>query len=207
MEQQQFNENPKFTNQPTVPPQSRQQNYPKPKETKNKFLTFCFSLLPGACQMYHGFFKKGLSLMVIFYGIIAVAVTLYLSPICFVLPIVWFYSFFDGINHMNTSVDELKSIEDKFLLDINFNKNGMFTGFFKKKNLFLGWVFIAVGAYALLNALLMGNYSFIHNNFQPYVYDIILAIRDFIPRLVVPVVCIIIGMKLINFKKIKEDFK
>ncbi len=34
---------------------------------KNGFLTFIFSLLPGAGEMYMGFFKQGMSIMAIFF--------------------------------------------------------------------------------------------------------------------------------------------
>ena len=33
---------------------------------KNRFLTFCFSMLPGAAEMYMGFMKTGVSLMSLF---------------------------------------------------------------------------------------------------------------------------------------------
>ena len=33
---------------------------------KSRFLTFCFSLLPGAGEMYMGFMRMGLSLMLLF---------------------------------------------------------------------------------------------------------------------------------------------
>jgi TM2 domain-containing membrane protein YozV len=39
---------------------------------KNSFLTFIFSLIPGAGQMYLGFMKRGLSLMSCFFFIILI---------------------------------------------------------------------------------------------------------------------------------------
>ena len=39
---------------------------------KNRFLTFCFSCLPGAAEMYMGFMKMGLSLMLVFFAIIII---------------------------------------------------------------------------------------------------------------------------------------
>ena len=32
---------------------------------KSMFLTFCFSFIPGAGQMYQGYMKRGLSLMIL----------------------------------------------------------------------------------------------------------------------------------------------
>ena len=37
------------------------------QKKKNKFFTFIFSLLPGAAEMYMGFMKNGLSMMVMFF--------------------------------------------------------------------------------------------------------------------------------------------
>ena len=38
---------------------------------KNLFLTFCFSFIPGAGQMYQAYMKRGLSIMIIFASFIA----------------------------------------------------------------------------------------------------------------------------------------
>ena len=40
---------------------------------KNKFLTFIFALLPGAAEMYMGFMKMGLTLLSLFWSIVAAA--------------------------------------------------------------------------------------------------------------------------------------
>ena len=37
---------------------------------KSNFLTFCFSMMPGAAQMYMGFMKMGTSLMFLIFLII-----------------------------------------------------------------------------------------------------------------------------------------
>ena len=50
---------------------------------KSSFLTFCFSFLPGAGQMYMGFMKRGISLMSSFFFLIFLAVFFNLSPILF----------------------------------------------------------------------------------------------------------------------------
>ena len=39
------------------------------RNKKNGFWTFCFSLLPGAGEMYLGFMKMGISLMAIFFAL------------------------------------------------------------------------------------------------------------------------------------------
>ena len=39
---------------------------------KNRFLTFCFSLMPGAAEMYMGFMRTGTELMLFFLGMIMI---------------------------------------------------------------------------------------------------------------------------------------
>ena len=43
---------------------------------KNKFLTFCFALIPGVGQLYQGYMKRGVSLMILFWGLSAMSVAL-----------------------------------------------------------------------------------------------------------------------------------
>ncbi|MCI8355555.1 MAG: hypothetical protein HFI47_10905, partial [Lachnospiraceae bacterium] len=46
---------------------------------KSRFLTFCFSMLPGAGEMYMGFMRTGVSLMLLFFLSIYIPVSLRLS--------------------------------------------------------------------------------------------------------------------------------
>ena len=72
---------------------------------KNKGWTFIFSLIPGAGEMYMGFMKRGLSIMALFWGMIAVATCLNIGPLTIVLPVIWCYSFFE-VHNMNGMTDE-----------------------------------------------------------------------------------------------------
>ena len=63
---------------------------------KSAFLTFCFSFIPGAGQMYQGFMKRGLSLITLFcLAVVGCAIIPYCAA---ALPIIWMYSFFDTFN-------------------------------------------------------------------------------------------------------------
>ena len=68
---------------------------------KNLFLTFCFSFIPGAGQMYQDYMKRGVSICILFVACISVAIMTSL-PI-FIMPalIVYAYSFFDTYNIRN----------------------------------------------------------------------------------------------------------
>lgn len=197
---------PQMPPQPGNPPQ-RPVILNPPRQTKNKFLTFVLACIPGAGQMYHGLMKRGISLMLLFWGIIGVSVVTYLGVLNILLPIVWFYSFFDAVNRMNTPIDELKTIKDGYLFFDGRSQafagrmegNSTFRRLFQERHLIIGWLLIAVAAWILINNLFGGwlGYSF----WAPFIGEsAYYALRDFvrtIPALVVPVVCVVIGIKLI----------
>ena len=56
------------------------------KKQKHGFWVFIFSLIPGAGEMYMGFKKQGISIMLLFWGAIALAsITGHVSPCDMVL--------------------------------------------------------------------------------------------------------------------------
>ncbi|MCX4321188.1 MAG: hypothetical protein OSJ44_15985, partial [Lachnospiraceae bacterium] len=89
------------------------------RKKKSGFLTFCFSFLPGAGEMYLGFMRMGVSLMGLFFALIALAAVLDLPALLFVLVVVWFYSFFHVHNLAGMSDDEFFNTEDEFLFNLD----------------------------------------------------------------------------------------
>ena len=63
---------------------------------KNGFLTFCCAFIPGAGQMYQGYMKRGLSLILT--ACLIGMVSSLLNPVLLLLVVVWMYSFFDTFN-------------------------------------------------------------------------------------------------------------
>lgn len=119
---------------------------------KKGFLVFLCSLIPGAGELYMGFRKKGLSIMAIFWGVITVASCLGLGFFMAVLPIVWFYSFFNVHNLKSLKEEEFYSLEDDYLFHMS-----EFTGnkaeFFEK---YRGWIcggIIFIGVSGLWNSI------------------------------------------------------
>ncbi|HCJ07567.1 MAG TPA: hypothetical protein DHV96_04140, partial [Lachnospiraceae bacterium] len=96
---------------------------------KKGFLLFVASLIPGAGELYMGFRKMGLSIMALFWGCIAMASFFSLDAIIFLLPIIWFYSFFNTHNLKSLSEEDFHSIEDKLILPVD--------GFVKNKEQFI----------------------------------------------------------------------
>ena len=73
---------------------------------KKGLLLFLCSLVPGAGEMYMGFFKQGISIMLIFWGTFGLATLSSLSFIVMFLPIMWCYSFFHVHNLKSMSEDD-----------------------------------------------------------------------------------------------------
>ena len=71
---------------------------------KNRLFTFFCSLIPGAGEMYLGFFKHGISVMSLFFLLLFCSGILF-PPLMFLSPVLWFYSFFH-VNHLITLTDE-----------------------------------------------------------------------------------------------------
>lgn len=191
-----FNMNQQYSN--AIPPNPNPNPVYLMKKTKSKFLTFVFALMPGAGQMYQGLVQKGISLMALFFGVIALSILLYIPIILFALPVIWFYSFFDVINRSNYSVDELKAVEDSYIIHLNFKQDSKLGVLVKNKQLIIGWAILLVGVYALLNTLVFNNRHLFYYFFEPFVFDFVSNIGSLVPKLVVPVICLLIGVKLIK---------
>lgn len=72
---------------------------------KSSLLTFFFSLFPGLGHLYLGLMHRGLSMMAVFFGWIALvgalsglARTDKFMILLVLLPVIWFYSLFDALN-------------------------------------------------------------------------------------------------------------
>ena len=82
---------------------------------KRGFWTFCFSLIPGAGEMYLGFMKRGVSMMCLFLGWFAFCgFTGFNIGMC-LLPVMWFYSFFQVHNLVSLPDEEFYQQEDDYL--------------------------------------------------------------------------------------------
>ena len=79
------------------------------QKQKRGFWLFIFSLIPGAGEMYMGFKKQGISIMLLFWGAIALASITGLGWLAMFLPVIWFYSFFNVHNLKSLSEEEFYS--------------------------------------------------------------------------------------------------
>lgn len=167
---------------------------------KNGFLTFIFSLLPGAGEMYMGFMKQGVSLMGAFFLLIFLASWLNMGPLLFVLPVLWCYGFFHVHNLRGMPDEEFYAVEDDYLFHLE-QALPKGTGTNKKYRNMLAIVFIVIGT-----AVLCDNLSQVIRWCLPsYLVNYYRSFVNMVPQMACGVLLIIGGIWLIRGKKEELD--
>ena len=169
---------------------------------KSRILTFLFALWPGAGQMYLGYMKRGVSLMGLFFLIFAIMGFLGLSFLAFLLPIIWFYAFFDTMNLRSMSYEFLP--QDDFLFHLDSINAPELVKFFQRRHLLAGVLLIILGVYILLHNFVLPIFYF---TFQIDLYPLF----ESLPTLVVAAAIILLGVHLIrstvSHKAIEDDYQ
>ena len=173
---------------------------------KSRFWSFIWSLMPGAGEMYLGFMKMGLSLMLGFMGLIAVVALTNLGALS-VLPIVmWFYSFFHANNLAALDDQTFMMIKDQYLFgmdnvsDLDQLKARM-NGKTKK---IAAVVLIVIGVVMLWQTV----FSLLCEIFgwdNYYLSSVYYFVRDDLPRILIGIAVIWWGLVLIRGKKVDFD--
>ncbi|MDF2543657.1 MAG: hypothetical protein K0S47_3375 [Herbinix sp.] len=163
---------------------------------KSSFLTFIFSLMPGAGEMYMGFMKKGVSIMALFFFLIFLSTWLNLGPLMFIMPLIWFYSFFDVHNLRAMPDDEFYALEDDFLFIEDGSKDKIKSIAIRYRNL-IGLILIVIGFSTLWNNLYDLLYAAFPGAFMIALYNV----GHLFPQTVVGAAIIALGVYLIRGKK------
>lgn len=170
------------------------------RNKRNKFLTFMFSMLPGAGHMFMGFMKTGISFMAAFFFIIFLATFLSISQFIFILPLIWFYAFFHCLNIASLNDEDFLSIEDEYLFSIDkiikLDKN-----IFVKRRLFVGILLLLFGVYLLWNTVIRNLSGIIPDNLYSTIYNM----SNFVPKIIIGIAIIFVGVKLIAGKKRESE--
>jgi len=170
------------------------------KKKKNAFFTFCFSLLPGAGQMYMGFMKRGISLMSSFFLVIFLSTWLNLGPLLLFMPIVWFFSFFDTHNLRSMPDDMFNTFQDEYIIIPEFVKKGVQSINGKYRSV-VAVVLIVVGCILLWN-----NFYYLIEGLLPhFLSNTLFRLGRIFPQTLVGIVIIAIGVYLIRGKKRELD--
>lgn len=161
---------------------------------RSKFWTFLFSCLPGAGQMLNGFMKAGLSLMGLFFGVAALSAILNIGSLLYILPVIWFYAFFDSINRRFVPDEEFYTQQDEWLFSIDRIFNRTYPEALRRN----GGLYLGVGLLLLGVLLLWDTLAGYMSYFLPVeVMEAIRQINRVLPRLIVGGVIIFIGVKLL----------
>lgn len=154
---------------------------------KNGFLTFMFSMLPGAGHMYLGLLKQGVQLMILFFLSIFLADWLRLNILVVFAPVIWFYSFFDAMNKL--ALDELPN--DELFFSSWFSTEG---SWIRNKAKFIGYTLIILGIILLFERIMVPELEKLIN----------WKIREYIQTGIVALLFIAGGVKLISGHKVKS---
>lgn len=152
-----------------------------------KALAMLFACLPGAGHMYMGLQKQGLEFMSIFFFTIFFGSWLNLNLFMFVIPIIWFYNFFDVLKKVSME----GPIEDDDIIFVSWidNKNN----WLKNKNKVLGYACIIIGAILIADKIILPRMSW--------------EMRSYIETSIVALLFILGGVKLLMGNKVQEKVK
>ena len=118
---------------------------------KNGLLTLLFAFIPGAGQMYQGYMKRGLSLVLMCCTIGAVAMLF--SPVAFFLLVVFMYSFFDTLN-LRAQIAMGNAPEDDYLVHLD-PKDKRLARMLLDSHKLVGWALIVFGVLIVYQNLVM----------------------------------------------------
>lgn len=163
---------------------------------KRGLWVFIFSLIPGAGEMYMGFRRQGISIMLLFWAIIAVSAGTGMGWFLMFLPVLWFYSFFNVHNLKSLTEEEFYSIEDTYILHLD-ELLGDADGFFQKHRTLTAVVLIVLGVSILWNNFLDLLYWFLPS----YIVEFMSNLNYRLPQIIMAVAIIAAGMYILSRKK------
>ena len=169
---------------------------------KNGLLTLLFAFIPGAGQMYQGYMKRGLSLMLMC-CVIGVLAMLF-APIALFLLLVFMYSFFDTLN-LRAQIALGNAPADDYLVHLD-PKDKRLARLLLDSHKLVGWGLIALGAIVFYNNIIMrvlGDVMWRWGQDNP-VFRAIYLMLDALPQIVVCVALIVCGMWLVRGPKNKK---
>lgn len=164
---------------------------------KNRFLTFCFSMMPGAAEMYMGFMRTGTELMLLFLGMIMVPSFLGLEGLTILDVVVWAYGFFHANHLASLSDEEFAKVEDNDIFGMELFRKGKrkLQGNFRGIAILL----IILGVWLLWRTGVDMLWSY--RVLPEYVYELLFTISDYVPRAVASVLIIVLGVHMIRGRK------
>lgn len=159
---------------------------------KSKAIATFLSIFPGAGHLYLGLQRRGIQLMAAFLFSIYILDVLRLGIFLFLIPIIWFYSFFDGMQKVSRYGDE--SVEDVPIIS-----------YFLNHQKWVGIGLILLGVYYLLMNVVLPVLSPMISKLTNV--DVMYWIQSYFQTGLVCVVLIGGGIKLLSGSKQKREAK
>ncbi len=167
------------------------------QKRKNKFLTFIFSMLPGAAEMYMGFMKNGFSLMLLFFLTFIPRLYLGLFESLMALGVViWFYGFFHARNYACMDDAEFYAMDDHYIWEEFAELKGIKVANKTVKKI-IAAILILLGIGQLWNYFSNMIYSLIPGDYWDDIYPVVSEI----PQVIISVLFVIAGVAMIRGKK------
>lgn len=168
---------------------------------KSRLFSLLCAFWPGAGEMYLGLMKRGLTIMLAFWGTIALMSALGVEILLFILPVLWFYSFFDTLTLRNLdyyALTELQEKDDFFFQDLLGGEKNL-PGTVWKYHTFLGLGLILLGAMLLYTRLT--RFLYFGDLIPEWAYSFMRAL----PSMLVSFGIIALGVWLVRGKRMPAD--
>ncbi len=169
---------------------------------KKGVLLFVTSWLPGCGQMYQGYMKRGMSLMLGCCTLFVVAMMLRLDMLMiFMLPI-WLYAFFDSYNLHNLREQDLAPADD-WLFGLSAMDRQKLSALCRGRHSLIGWGLVLAGLYTLFETVVTRLMrTFYQQTDLWWVYD---AVVNYLPRLAITIGIIALGIWFIRGPKVPKQ--
>lgn len=169
---------------------------------KNGILTLLFAFIPGAGQMYQGYMKRGLSLVLMAAAISMAAMLI--PPIAFALLVVFMYSFFDTFN-LRAQISMGTAPEDDYLVHFDPQDKRLARMMMDSHKL-VGWCLIAIGALIAYEQIIMNTLGDILWRWgqKAPVWRAVYLVMDQLPEVVLCVALILCGIWLVRGPRAKK---
>ncbi len=155
--------------------------------------------MPGCGQLYMGFMKRGLSMLLLFAVAVFVASILNMGELAMLIIVIWFYAFFDAINLGWLDPERFAQIEDSYLcFDDDALKN-----IFKTRNGFTKYAGIGLVVFgaAVLWENTVSRIIDVVYDYNIFAYEMLWTVNRMLPRIAVSILVIVLGIKMIKAKK------
>ncbi|MBO0959305.1 hypothetical protein J1P26_06125 [Neobacillus sp. MM2021_6] len=159
---------------------------------KSKAIATFLSIFPGAGHLYLGLQRRGIQLMAAFLFSVYILDVLRLGIFLFLIPIIWFYSFFDAMQKVSRYGDE--AIEDVPII-----------AYFLNHQKWVGIGLILMGLYYLVMNVLLPAFSPLLQRLINF--DVMYWIQGYLQTGLVCVLLIGGGIKLLSGSKRKREVK